>query len=79
MVAAGETLCVPLVAFEPLQPPLAVQEVVFVLDQVSVDEPLGAIIAGLAERVAVGVVPEVTVTVALAGSLVPPGPVQMSV
>ena len=79
MAAVGETLSVPLVAFVPDQPPLAVQEVVFVLDQVSVDEPLGAIIAGLAERVAVGVVPEVTVTVALAGAPLPPVPVQVSV
>jgi len=77
VVAAGETLSVPLVAFVPDQPPLAVQEVASVLDQVSIKEPPGAIAVGLAERVAVGA--ESTVTVALAGALVPPVPVQVSV
>jgi hypothetical protein len=49
-----------------------------VLDQASVDEPPGATVAGFAERVAVAG-GGATVTVALAGSLVPPGPVQVSV
>ena len=79
MVETGETLCVPLVAFEPLQPPLAVQEVEYELDQVSVEEPPEAIVVGLAERVAVGFMPVVTVTLALVGALVPPDPVQVSV
>jgi hypothetical protein len=77
VVAAGETLCVPLVAFEPDQPPLAVQEAALVLDQVSVEEPPESMVVGLAERVAVGA--GSTVTVALAGALVPPVPVQVSV
>ena len=77
MVAAGETLSVPLVASAPLQPPLAVQELALVLDQVSIEEPPEAIEVGLAERVAVGA--GSTVTVALAGALVPPVPVQVSV
>ena len=77
MVAAGETLSVPLVASAPLQPPLAVQELALVLDQVSIEEPPEAIVVGLAERVAVGA--GRTVTVALADALVEPFPVQVSV
>jgi hypothetical protein len=42
---------VPLV---PAQPPLAVQEVAFVLDQVSVELPPESIIVGLADSVTVG-------------------------
>ena len=77
MLVVGETLCVPLVAFEPLQPPLAVQEVALVLDQVRIEERPETIAVGLAERVAVGA--GRTVTVALAGALVPSVPVQVSV
>jgi hypothetical protein len=79
VVAAGETLSVPLVASAPDHPPLAVQELALVLDQVSVEEPPEAIVVGLAERVAVGFMPVVTVTLALVGALVPPAPVQVSV
>jgi hypothetical protein len=78
VVVAGETFSVPLVASEPVQPPLAVQEVASALDQVSVEEPPGTIVAGLAERVAVGG-GGVTVTVTLAGALVPPVPEQVRV
>jgi hypothetical protein len=78
VAAAGETLSVPLVAFVPLQPPLAVQEVASALDQDSVEEPPRGIAVGLAERVAVGA-GGVTVTVVLAGALVPPVPEQVSV
>jgi hypothetical protein len=67
-VTVGETLCVPLVAFVPLQLPLAVQEVALVLDHVSVEMPPEVIVIGLAESVTVGVeaVEEVTVAVAVA-------------
>jgi hypothetical protein len=76
VAAVGETLSVPLVAFVPDQPSLAVQEVASVLDQVRVEEAPGAIDVGLAERVTVGA--ESTVTVALAGALVPAVPEQVS-
>jgi hypothetical protein len=63
----GETLCVPLVAFDPLQLPLAVQEVAFVLDHVSVELLPEVIVVGLAVSVTVGVeAVEVTVAVAVA-------------
>ena len=73
----GLTLCVPLVTSAPVQPPLAVQEVAFVLDQVRVEVLPEAIVVGLAESVTVGA--GATVTVALTGAVVPPAPVQVSV
>jgi hypothetical protein len=79
VVEVGETLSVPLVASVPVQPPLAVQELALVLDQVSNEEPPEEIVVGFAEMVAVGVAPAVTVTVALEGALVPPVPAQVSV
>jgi hypothetical protein len=79
VVAAGETLSVPLVASVPAQPPLAVQEAALALDQVSVEEPPMSMVVGLTERVAVGAVAEETVTVVLEGAPVPPAPVQVSV
>ncbi len=51
---AGLTLCVPLTASVPDQPPLAVQEVALVLDQVRVELLPEAIVVGLAVSVAVG-------------------------
>jgi len=77
VVEVGETLNEPLVAFVPDQPPLAVQELALLLDQVSSEEPPEAMVVGLAERVAVAA--GSTVTVALAGALVPSVPVQVSV
>ena len=71
-------LCVPLVVLVPLQPPEAVQEVVFVLDQVSVAEPLEATEEGETVRVTVGV-GGVTVTVTLDEGFAPLAPVQVSV
>jgi hypothetical protein len=66
VVAAGETLSVPLVPSVPVQPPLAVQAVASVLDQVSVDEPPESMVVGLADNVTVGAGPEIfTVTVAV--------------
>jgi hypothetical protein len=50
----GDTLTVPLVAFVPVQPPLAVQDVAFALDQVSVELPPDAMIVGLAHSETVG-------------------------
>jgi hypothetical protein len=78
VVVVGETASVPLIASVPVQPPLAVQDVAFVLDQVSVALPPEAMIGGFAVKVTVGAV-EVTVTVADAGADVPPVPVQVSV
>jgi hypothetical protein len=53
-VLAGLTLNVPAEASVPVQPPLAVQEVAFVLDQVNVELLPAAIDVGLADRVTVG-------------------------
>ena len=71
-------LCVPLVALVPLQPPEAVQEVVFVLDQVSVAEPPEVTEAGEAVRVTVGCGGWMTAT-DTEFDAEPPGPVQVSV
>lgn len=67
----------PLVASVPVQPPLAVQEVALVLDHVRVELLPDAMVVGLADRVTVGAGTAVTVTVALAGDVVPPVPVQV--
>jgi hypothetical protein len=53
-VAVGDTLFVPLAASVPVQPPLAVHEEAFVLDQVKVVEPPDVIDAAPAFNVAVG-------------------------
>ena len=67
----------PLVAFAPANvPPEAVHEVALVELQVSVDVPPLAIVVRIAVRVAVGMVP--IVTVAVAAVLVPPAPVQVN-
>jgi len=60
----------------PLQPPEAVHDVALVELQVSVEVPPPAIGVGLADSVAVGMVPIVTVAVTTA--LIPPGPVHVS-
>jgi hypothetical protein len=78
VVFVRETLCVPLVAFVPVQPPLAVQEVALVLDQVRVELLPGSIVVGIAVSVTVGTAAAVTVTVALVGEVVPPAPEQVS-
>jgi hypothetical protein len=68
----------PLVDFEPLQPPLAVQEVAFVVDHVSVAAPPVSTEVGFAVSVSVGAGGVVTFTVTLRDT-VPPLPVQTSV
>jgi hypothetical protein len=68
----------PLVAFAPANvPPVAVHEVALVELHVSVDVPPLAIVVGFAVRLAVGMVP--IVTVAVAAVLVPPAPAHVSV
>jgi len=68
---------VPLVAFAPANvPPVAVHEVALVELQVNVAVPPPAIVVGFAVRVAVGMVP--IVTVAVAAVLVPPSPLQVN-
>jgi hypothetical protein len=57
---------------------VAVQEVALVELQVNVEEAPLAIVAGLADSIAVGTGLAVTVTVAAAAALVPPGPVQVN-
>ncbi len=69
--------CVPLVAWLPDQLPEAVQEVVLVELQVSVEALPEATLVGLATRVTVGA-GVVTVTIA-DWAMLPPGPVQVSV
>jgi len=67
-------LCVPLVAFAPLQPaPEAVHAVALVELQVSVEVPPLAMTVGLATKVAVGMILTMTVD----ALLVPPVPVQV--
>jgi hypothetical protein len=67
--------CVPLTALVPVQPPLALQEVALVADQLKVaDVPL-AIVLGLLAKVIVGA-GCVTDTVATCAA-VPPLPVQL--
>ncbi len=73
----GLTLCVPLTASVPDHPPLAVQEVALVLDQVRIELLPEAIVVGLAVSVAVGA--GAIVTVALTGAVVPPAPEQVNV
>ena len=76
MVLVGDTLCVPLVLLVPVQPPLAVQLVALLLDQVSVLDWPEVIVVGLAARVTAGGGTTVTVADLLA---LPPLPVQASV
>ncbi len=52
---AGDTLVLPFVVCVPVQPPLATQDVAFVLDQVRVEPPPAVIEAGLAVNVTLGV------------------------
>jgi len=67
-------LCVPLVASGPLQPPDAVQAVALVEFQLNVEAPPLATVVGVAMNVMVGA----TLTVIFDGTLVPPGPLQIS-
>ena len=70
--------CEPLVALVPDQPPEAVHEVAFVVDQLKVELPPLATVLGLAARLTVGAeAAEVTETVADWVAL-PPAPVQVS-
>jgi len=79
-VLEGETARVPLVARAPLQPPDPVQAVALAEDHVNVELAPEAMLAGLAERVAVGggvVVTAATETVTLAGDDTPCIPIQV--
>ena len=70
-------LWLPPVAFTPAKvPPVAVQDVALVELQLSVEALPLATLVGFAFKVAVGIVPIVTVAVTTA--LVPPGPVHVS-
>jgi hypothetical protein len=71
----GAVICVPLAASVPLQPPEAVQESALIELQVSDAVPPRATAPGEAVSVAVG--KGFTVTAALTGTLVPPGPEHM--
>jgi hypothetical protein len=78
VVLVGDTVCEPLVARAPAQPPLAVQLVALVLVQVSVLDCPDAMDVGLAVKVMVGGTgAAVTVTVT-ESPVVPPVPVQVS-
>ncbi len=73
-------LAVPLVAFAPVQPPDAVQAVALVELHVRVDAAPLATEVGAAASVTVGAgVTVAMLTVAEAGALVPPTPVQVNV
>jgi len=69
-------LALPLVGSLPDQPPLPVQLLAFVEDQLSIAEPPLVTVVGLALRVTVGGAETLTVTAWLA---LPPGPLQASV
>ena len=74
---SAEVAWLPLVAFEPLQPPEAVQLVALLVDHVRVDDPPLTTEAGLAVSVTVGAL-DATVTLAVRLAL-PPAPVQVRV
>jgi hypothetical protein len=57
--------CEPDIVVLPVQEPLASQDVAFVLDQVSIEDPPDAIVAGAALNATVGAGALVTVTVTL--------------
>ena len=69
-------LCVPLVAFAPLQPPEAVHDVALVELHVNVEAPPLVTVVGFA--VSVTVAAGTIVTVAVATPLAPPVPVQVN-
>jgi hypothetical protein len=73
----GPLFSLPLAARLPLQPPDAVHESAPAELQVNTELPPRATACGAAVRVTVGT--GITVTVAVAGELVPPGPVQVNV
>jgi hypothetical protein len=82
LAVSPEIVWLPDVAFVPLQPPLAVQDVALVEDQVSCVLPPDATLVGLADRLTVGVGgggggAALTVTVA-EREIEPPVPVQLS-
>ena len=77
VVASEPVDCVPLVAFASLQPPLAMQLVAFVDDQVSIEDSPVVTEGGLAVSAKVGAGYE-TVTVLVCESD-PPSPMQVSV
>lgn len=62
-VPSAPVVCVPDIALLPDHAPLAVQDVAFVLDHVSVEEPPDATLAGEALSVTVGAVTTATVAV----------------
>ncbi len=54
MLVLGVMANVPASALVPVHPPLAVQEVEFLLDQLKIEEPPAVTVAGSASRVTVG-------------------------
>jgi hypothetical protein len=77
LAVKAPVLWLPLAVFVPANvPPAALQDVALVELQVSMEVPLLATLVGFAFKVAVGIVP--TVTVAVTTELVPPGPVHVS-
>ena len=80
MVVRVGVVSVPAVPFAPVQPPLAVQEVLLILVQESVVVWPVVTEAGVAvKEVTAGVETVVTVTDADFGALTPPAPVQVNV
>jgi hypothetical protein len=75
LMAMAAIVCVPVADFAPLQPPAAAQAVAFDELHVSVAALPAVTSSGLAESVMVGA--GATLTVTLAGALVPPAPVQV--
>ncbi len=76
----GDTLNVPLVPWLPDQPPLPVQRVAFLLDQVSVVLAPAVMVVALAVSVTLGAAGVGVVTVTRTDALAaPPAPAQASV
>jgi hypothetical protein len=80
-VLVGDSLCVPLVVSVPVQPPLAVQEVALVLDQVRVALLPDVMVVGSAAKLVIrGAAPAgFTVIVAVLVTAVPADFVTVSV
>ena len=80
MVAlSGPTEALPLVAWEPLQPPEATQLVASVDDHVTVAVPFGATDVGLTFSVTVGAGVDCCMVTVTDCAVLPPAPVQVSV
>ncbi len=75
----GPTLCEPVMALVPDQPPVALQVLTLRPVQLSVEFVLRATLRGFADKVTEGLPPDVTVTATVLVPVVPPAPAHVSV